>query len=218
MVNLITPCWIRLRNGLMTTIVSVVHLVNNSTKQTHICWDDTLTNEISFVLYENPFDCTFVVSLNVHEPAVILPNWFQTVVYHEDGDTHEEGEDTYSMKLDNGRFYVKRGKESFEIESDNNSRFLEVHLEGTDKSLFKYHYPLGINITPFGNLMYGGGDEEEGGGNRLKLYEMVPFLLYNICQKVIPYDRESFRVILLEDDTFDLYKIDWDGVEPVLVE
>ena len=201
---LYVPSWVRLRNKMMLTAVEIVHFVKKDVRE-HLCVDGSISNPtVSFELYENPFDCTFVLSNHLY----ILPNWFSFVNEHDDEVYSDDSDDMYKMQLRDNILQITKGTDVATY-STVDERYLEMRLEGIDGSLFKHHYPLGIELK---NCIP--NTESKG---KTKLYQLLPFLLYLSLDwrkggKYIPYEKESFKLTMLEDDTFDVREITWNDV------
>ena len=109
----------------------------------------------------------------------------------------------------------------------NKERIMETTIVGKDKSLFKRHFPAGIDISSIGNQLFDFFDNKKeveehfyvsNDVDLLSVGDIFPFILLHATSQintngsVIPYPKESMEVNLLLDDTFDVVTLNWANV------
>jgi len=191
------------RNGILKTIVYFT-----GAHKGHDRWE--LQHDKGYMLrysiYKLPFSLKITVSDEVNNlrkgfpfALHLLPEWFKIQSEFEDVVPYS-GE--YRCFLMNRCFTISRGEKFYQTR-EVDDRFLEIRLVGRDHSLFKHHYPLGIDITEFGQLLFKNEDEKP-----FKLYEVMPFILYHATGKkdrILPYPLETLELSLLEDFSFEVF-------------
>jgi hypothetical protein len=205
-----------LRNYAMNGIVKILQPRN-----VHSIWEvdfSKTSNMLRYNIYESPFQFRYgytnlksLTSLEI--PVKLLPEWF---TFTDNGDRAHK-EKSYAVSMTNKSLYFSRTIKSdpedlFILQKrvpSENPRFLEIRLCGEKGSVFLEHYPLGVDITCFGNILF--NREVSDTRSCVQLYEVFPFILYHIHEgeDVVPYEKESLYVTLLEDDTFEVYRDDW---------
>lgn len=229
--------WTTIQSGIdnahFTTKSIKIRLLNIFVKilepcTSHTIWeiDWDISEPLQYTVYENPFSfniaCAYtknirnILGKQFSLPFRILPQWFEYLEYTELKDDNESSvyEMSLSKHMGNCTFDFSLGESSLHIEKHEEtiSRYIEVRLNGTSGSLFEQHYPMGIELTEIGNIIFSASVLVQNTKYDFKLYEFLPFLLYfgtGHKKQTLPYEKDSLFVTLLEDDTFSLQTLKW---------
>jgi hypothetical protein len=171
-----------------------------------------------YTIYQNPFSCRFFYTYN---KVYIIPEWFSSCTDLDSYHSVHFGNNIFTCKwyenyenCGNNCGNNGNGPISTLSFSYNGDRYVQVQLCGKDGSLFKHHYPLGIDCTFFGNVIFNGICKHENKLQIFRVFHIIPFILLTMDIDSC-YEKEMFEFVLLEDDTFETKVLQGDVVVPL---